>query len=93
MTLHWKYLILPVHAVTVHLSLVLHVARTMATSSPGYPAFLNVKESETMKPGGAVIAIEYYVLDTNRRQGLYWVYKREARGRVAPEGRALIKPI
>ncbi len=38
-------------------------------------------------------ASEYYVIVTNRHRGLYWVYKREARGRVAPEGRAFIKPI
>ena len=33
------------------------------------------------------------VIVINRRRGLYRLYKREAQGRVAPEGRALIKPI
>ena len=34
-----------------------------------------------------------YVIVINRHRGLYRLYKREARGRYAPEGRALIQPI
>jgi len=30
------------------------------------------------------VATESYVIVINRRRGLYWFYKREARGRVAP---------
>jgi len=31
-----------------------------------------------------------YLIVINRRQGLYWFYKREARGRVAPEAERLL---
>jgi len=31
-----------------------------------------------------------YVIVINRRRGLYWFYKREARGRVAPEAERLL---
>jgi len=31
-----------------------------------------------------------YVIVINRRQGLYWFYKREARARIAPEAECLL---
>jgi len=31
-----------------------------------------------------------YVIVINRRRGLYWFYKREARGRYAPEAERLL---
>jgi len=31
-----------------------------------------------------------HVIVINRRQGLYWFYKREARGRVVPEAERLL---
>jgi len=35
-------------------------------------------------------ATDLYVIVINRLRGLYWFYKREARGRVAPEAERLL---
>jgi len=34
--------------------------------------------------------VAMYVIVINRRRGLYWFYKHEARGRVAPEAERLL---
>ena len=36
------------------------------------------------------LSIKLYAIVINRRRGLYWFYKREARGRVAPEAERLL---